>query len=96
MPKINGSLARNIDFKVANFHVLRTIRRKMSILMLQSVKIGGSFVRNVRFGGPTCLVSRLWFSRSLAVSMEEAKIPVLFECFRAGCVVVLRGRYGTF
>ena len=39
--KIDGSLAQNIDFEVANFHVLRKTRRKTSILKLQSVKIGG-------------------------------------------------------
>ena len=36
--KIDGSLARNIDFEVANFQVLRKTRRKTSILKLQSVK----------------------------------------------------------
>ena len=60
--KIDGSLARNIDFEVANFQVLRKTRRKMSILQLQNVKIGGSLARNARFGASTCLVSRLWFS----------------------------------
>ena len=58
--KIDGSLARNIDFEVANFHVLRKTRRKTSILKLQRVKIGGSLARNARFGAPTCLVLRLW------------------------------------
>ena len=62
MLKIDGSLARNIDFEVANFQVLRKTRRKTSILKLQSVRIGGSLARNARFGAPTCLVSRLWFS----------------------------------
>ena len=37
-------------------------RRKTLILKLQSVKIGGSLARYARFGAPTCLVSRLWFS----------------------------------
>ena len=37
--KIDGSLARNIDFEVANFQVLRKTRRKTSILKLQSVKM---------------------------------------------------------
>ena len=32
-------------------------------MKLQSVKIGGSLVRNARFGGLTCLVSGVWFSR---------------------------------
>ena len=65
--KIHGSLARNIDFEVAIFQVLRKTRRKTSILKLQSVNIGGSLAQNARFGAPTCLVSRLWFSRGLAV-----------------------------
>ena len=51
--KIDGSLARNIDFEVTNFQVLRKTRRKTSILKLQSVKIGGSLVRNARFDAPT-------------------------------------------
>ena len=42
--KIDRSLARNIDFEVANFQVLRKTRRKTSILKLQSVKSGGSLV----------------------------------------------------
>ena len=93
--KIDGSLARNIDFEVANFQVLRKTRRKTSILKLQSVKIGGSLARNARFGAPTCLVSSLWFSCGVAVSMGEAAKPLLFEGFQAGCHVVLRGRRGT-
>ena len=80
MLKIDGSIARNIDFEVANFQVLRKTRRKTSILKLQSVKIGGSLARNARFGAPTCLVSHLWFSRGLAVSMGEAAKLVLLLC----------------
>ena len=80
--KNDGSLARNIDFEVANFHVLRKTRRKTSILKLQSVKIRGSLARNARFGAPTCLVSRLWFSRGLAVSMGEAAKLVLLLCWQ--------------
>ena len=93
--KIDGSLARNIDFEVANFHVLRKTRRKTSILKLQSVKSRGSLARNARFGAPTCLVSSLWFSCGFAVSMGEAAKPLLFEGFQAACHVVLRGRRGT-
>ena len=95
MLKIDGSLARNIDFDVANLEVPKKIRRKTSILRLQSVKIGGSLARNARFDAPTCLVSSLWFSCGLAVSMGEAAKPLLFEGFQAGCHVVLRGRRGT-
>ena len=95
MLKINGSLARNIGFEVANSEVPKKTRRKTSILRLQSVKNGGSLARNARFSAPTCLVSSLWFSRGLAVSMGEAAKHFLFEGFQAGCHVVLRGRRGT-
>ena len=79
--KIDGSLARNIDFDVAHFQVLRKTRRKTSILQLQSAKIRGSLERNVRFGAPTCLISSLWSSCGLAVSMGEAAKHVLSACF---------------
>ena len=78
--KIDGSFARNIDFEVANFQVLRKTRRKTSILKLQSVKSGGSLARNARFGARTCLVSSLWLSRGFAVSMGEAAKLVLLSC----------------
>ena len=78
--KIDGSLARNIDFEVANFQVLRKTRRKTSILKLQSVKSGGSLARNARFGACTCLVSSLWLSRGFAVSTGQAAKPVLLSC----------------
>jgi len=87
--KIEGSLARNIDFEVANLEVHKKTRWKTSILKLQS------FARNARFDAPTCLVSGLWFFCGLTVSMEEAAKPPLFEGFQAGCHVVLRGRRGT-
>ena len=93
--EIDGSLARNIDFGVANFQVLRKTRRKTSILKLQSAKNGGSLARNVRFDATTCLISGLWFSCGLAVSMEEAAKPLLFKGFQADCHVALRGRRGT-
>ena len=66
--KIDGSLARNIDFEVANLEVPKKTRRKTSILRLQSVKIGGSLARNACFGAPTRLVSSLWFSCGFAAS----------------------------
>ena len=61
----------------------------------QNFKIGGSLVGNAGFSAPTCLVASLSFSCGVAVSMGEAGKPVLFECFQAGCHVVLRGRHGT-
>ena len=93
--KIDGRLARNIGFEVANLEAPNKTRRKTSILKLQSVKIGGRLARNARFDAPTCLVSSLWFSCGLAGSMGEAAKRVLFEGFQAGCNVVLRGRRGT-
>ena len=73
MLKIDGSLARNIDFEVANFQVLRKTRRKTSILKLQSAKMGGSLVRNARFGCARRVSSRVsGFPRGFAVSMGEA------------------------
>ena len=71
MLKIDGSLARNIDFEVANLEAPMKTRRKTSILKL-SVKIGGSLARKARFDAPTSLVSSLWFSCGVAVSMGEA------------------------
>ena len=65
--KSDGSLARNIDFEVANFEVHEKTRRKTSILKLQNMKIGGSLARNARFEAPTCRVSILWFSSAVAV-----------------------------
>ena len=89
--KIDGSFARNIDFE-ANLEVHKKTRRKTSILKLQSVKIERCLARKARFDAPTCLVSSLWFSCGLAVSMGK---PLLFEGFQAGPHVVLRGRHGT-
>ena len=77
---IDGSVARNMDFEVANFQVLRKTRGKTLILKLQSMKIGGSLARNARFDAPACLVSSLWFSRGLAVSMGETAELVLLSC----------------
>jgi len=45
---IDESLARNIDFEVANLKV----HKKTSILKLQTMKIGGSLARNARFDAP--------------------------------------------
>jgi len=68
--KIDGSLARNIDFGIANFQVLEKTRRKTSILMLYKVSKleEGSLARNARFSALTCLVSSLK--------------PLLFEGFQ--------------
>ena len=60
-----------------------------------TVKIGRSLARNARFSAPTCLVSSLWFSCGLAVSMGEVTKSLLFKGFQAGRNFVLRGRRGT-
>ena len=95
MLRIDGSLARNIDFEVANLKVPKKTRGKTSILKLQRVQIGGRLARNAGFDAPTCLVSSLWFSCGLAVSMGEVAKPLLFEGVQAGCNIVLHGRRGT-
>ena len=93
--KLDGRLARNIAFDVVNFEVHKKTRRKTSISKLQREKIGGCLARNARFDAPTCIVSSLWFSCGLAVSMEEAAKPILFQGAKTSCNVVLRGRRGT-
>ena len=84
-----GSLARNIDFEVANFQLLRKTRRKTSILKLQSVKIGGSLVRNARFGAPTCLVSLVfpWPRRLYGGSCKTCPFVMLPTVKIAGSLV---------
>ena len=59
----------------------KTSTLRTSILKLQSMKIGGSLARNARFDAPACLVSSLWFSCGLAVSMREVAKPILFRRF---------------
>ena len=41
------------------------------LITCRQYQIGGSLARNVRFFAPTCLVSSLWFSCGVAVSMGE-------------------------
>ena len=72
MLKIVRSLAGNIDFAVVKFRGSAKKSRKMSLVTLQNVKIGGRLARNARFGAPTCLVSGHWFSGSFAVSTGES------------------------
>jgi len=96
--KINGNLARNIDFEVANLEVHEKTRRNTSILKLQSMKIRGSFARNARFEALTWsymsrLDSLVFFCRRRVYG--EAAKALLFEGFQAGCHVVLRGKRGT-
>ena len=45
---------------------------------VESVKSAGSLARNARFSAPTCLVSSLWFSCGVAVSMGEAPHSTLY------------------
>ena len=90
--KIDGSIARNIDFEVANFVVHKKTRGKRRFW---SYTVWGSLARNARFDAPTCLVSSLWFSSGLAVSIGEVAKPVLVHRVKASCNVVLRGRRGA-
>ena len=65
----------------ANVNAVLRLVNLQNGMVLQKLKVPG-FVRNARFGAPTCLVSRLWFSRGLAVSMGEAGKHVLAACFK--------------
>ena len=79
--KINGNLARNVDFEVTKFRALRKIRRKMWILKLQKWKNWRKFRTKCSFG--CSHLSRLAYLvfRGLAVSMgEDAKFVLLLCC----------------
>ena len=93
--KIDGSLARNIDFEVANLEVHKKTRRKTSILKLQSMKIGGSLARNARFDAPHVSSRVSGFPVCRRRVYGGSCKPLLFEGFQAGCHVVLRGRRGA-
>ena len=81
--KIDGSLARNIDFEVANFQVLRKTRRKTSILKLQNVKIGGCLARNARLVLPP--VSSRVIGFMVASPCLLGKLQNLSFCHVANC-----------
>ena len=51
---------------------------------MENIKIGGSLARNARFFAPTCLVSSLWFSCGVAVSMGEVAKSLLCQGFKFG------------
>ena len=89
--KIDGSLARNIDFEVANLEVPKKTRRKTSILKLQSV----SLTRNARFAAPTCLSRVSGFPAASPCLWGKLQNFSFFEGVKAGCHVVLRCRRGT-
>ena len=93
--KIDGSFARNIDFDVANFALHEKTRRKTSIFQVQSVKSGGSLVRNARFELSTCLVLMLWLCGGVPVPIKKAAKLVLFVRFTGCRNRILRGRQGT-
>ena len=92
MLKIDGSLARNIDFEVANLEVHKKTRRKTLSLKLQCENWRKCLARNADSDDPTCLVSSLWFSSGLAVSMGEAAKPFLSKKV---VMSLLRGRRAT-
>ena len=77
--------------EASHSEVHKKTRRKTSILKLQSVKI--AVARYARFDAPTHLVSSLWFSCGLAVSMGKS---LFFEGFQAGCHVFFLCRHGTW
>ena len=92
---IDGSLARNIDFDVANFALHEKTCRKTLIFQVQSVKSGGSLVRNARFELSTCLVLTLWFCGGVPVPKRKAAKLVFCVRFKGCGNGVLRGRRGA-
>ena len=48
------------------------------LITCRKYQIGGSLARNARSFAPTCLVSSLWFSCGVAVSMGEAPHSTLY------------------
>jgi len=74
--KIDASLARNIDFHVANF---KGKRGKPSILKLQSVKIGGRLVSS-RVSGFPLASPRLWEKlQNLSLLKVSNQVVMLFR-----------------
>ena len=65
-------------------------RRELSILKLQSVKIGGSLARNARFGAPTCRLESLVFLWPRRV--YGGKLQNLPFCHVANCENCRRSR----
>ena len=110
--KMDGSLARNIDFEVVNLEVHKKTRRITSIVKL----LGRSLARNARFDAPTSLVSSLWFSCGLAPclwgklqSLSFSKVSIVMSFCEAGAgtlwhsnlfdnvsKVVLCGKHASF
>ena len=84
--EIDGSLARNIDFEVANFEVHKKTRRKTSILKLQSVKIGGCLARNARL---LQHVSSRVSGFPVASPCLWGKLQNLSSCFKVSKQVVM-------
>ena len=93
--KIDGSLARNVDFDVAKVALHKKTCRKTSIFQVQGVKSGGSLVRNARFSLSTCLVLMLWFCGGAPVPIGKAAKLVFCVRFKGCGIGVLRGRRGT-
>ena len=77
-----GSLARNIDFGIANFQVSEKTRRKTLILKLQSVKIGGLSSRVSGFSvASPCIWGKL---QNLSFSKVSKQVVMSFCVAGAG------------
>ena len=88
--KIDGSLARNVDFAVRI-----KIRRKTLILKLQIVNFVEVSHEMFVFMLQHVSSRVAGFCGAVAVSMGEAAKPIFVECFKTSCHVVLCGRRGT-
>ena len=61
-----------VSSRVTRWQAWHFVTVQHVLYRVESVKIGGSLARNARFAAPSCLVSSLWFSCGIVVSMGEA------------------------
>ena len=108
--KIDGSLARKIDFDMANFALHANLkendivgkhrffgkrhRRKTSIFQIQRIKSGGSFARNARFELSMWLGLMLWLCGDVPVPIKKVVKFVFLVRFTRYGNLVLHGRQG--
>ena len=66
-------LSRRFPWQAWHFVTFQPVRE-----CVENFKFGGNLARISRFSAPTCLVSSLWFSCGVAVSMGEAPHSTLY------------------
>ena len=89
-----GSLARNIDFDVANFQLLVKTRRNRSIFELQLVKVEGGLARKACFGAFTCVIACLWLRRLYGGSCKTFRLSRC-QSVKIGGSLAQNARFGA-